>query len=794
MENHNSSTSRAPFAAQAENHQNGMYAASLSTFADIPQMIHEAHVHPTELERREEETPQQLQSPTAQPSISEERFQRVLQSSLTTVFTHDRELRYTWINNPLAVFSIERMLGKTDSDWLPPTDAARLMSLKRRALQQGQSVQELVYLNIGGQRRWFDMKVEPFYDPDGSISGLTCAATDVTTYQRIAHQQRLLAEVSDHLTSSFNSTTFDTITSLHDAARLLVEDLADLCIIHRLLPDGSIENPVIIYHDSDYEAAIQQAILSCAAASCGSVPLMQILREGRSIYYPQLVEPAAEQSDLDNLLTNQLRAAGATSYIGVPLRARGKLIGALSLVRNQTRQLNSYSEDDFHLAHQLSRRFALALDNIHLYAAEQQSRQRVEQVARRIARLQTVTAALVEALSFDQIAAIIVEQGVAALGAYAGCVMLLRGDGQRLRVVRAQGYENLDWLSAWDQITLDQPYPMCKTVREGVPVWIESRPAYSEQYQPVEHIASDSQSWATLPLVVDTITVGGIMLNFAQERSFSREDRAFMVALAQQCSHALDRTRLYEAEQRARSMAEAAVQMRDQVFQLISHDLRAPLTAIRGYAHILRRRILRANLPEPEQFTAQLTQIEAATVQMSAQIQELLDVATVQAGQSLALSIAPLDLVALTRQVAETARYGHRRHTVQINAIVPRLMISADAARLERVISNLLSNAFKYSPNGGIVTVTIAQETNDSRDWATIAVTDQGIGIPAEDLPHIFDMFRRGSNAQKQFLGHGLGLTSAHQIIERHGGELHVSSTEGHGSTFTLRLPLMASA
>jgi signal transduction histidine kinase len=108
-----------------------------------------------------------------------------------------------------------------------------------------------------------------------------------------------------------------------------------------------------------------------------------------------------------------------------------------------------------------------------------------------------------------------------------------------------------------------------------------------------------------------------------------------------------------------------------------------------------------------------------------------------------------------------------------------------DGQRLRRVLDNLLSNAVKYSPDGGEIVVQLARE----EDWAVLLVSDQGLGIPADDLPHIFERFRRARNAT-EIVGTGLGLSGARQLVEQHGGTIVVHSQEGAGSTFTIRLPL----
>ena len=116
----------------------------------------------------------------------------------------------------------------------------------------------------------------------------------------------------------------------------------------------------------------------------------------------------------------------------------------------------------------------------------------------------------------------------------------------------------------------------------------------------------------------------------------------------------------------------------------------------------------------------------------------------------------------------------------------PELVGNFDAPRLERVVDNLLGNAIKYSPGGGCITLSANQQDG----WATVVVRDQGIGIPEDDLPHVFEPFRRGANVVGRISGTGIGLASARRIVERHGGTLSVDSQPGEGSAFMIRLPL----
>jgi len=221
-----------------------------------------------------------------------------------------------------------------------------------------------------------------------------------------------------------------------------------------------------------------------------------------------------------------------------------------------------------------------------------------------------------------------------------------------------------------------------------------------------------------------------------------------------------------------------------------AHDLKTPLTSIHGLAQLARLRLSRLTLdagPVPEH----LLQIEASAMKMVSLLNELLDVTQLQMGSTLNLNQRPTDLVALVRGVlADLEDVAARR--LRMEATVPELTATVDAARIERVVSNLLLNAVKYSPRGGEITVTVTREEGPSGIWALVAVQDEGIGIPADDLPFIFDRFRRGRNVTGHIQGTGIGLASARQIVEQHGGTITAESMVGVGSRFTLRLPIRA--
>jgi signal transduction histidine kinase len=151
-----------------------------------------------------------------------------------------------------------------------------------------------------------------------------------------------------------------------------------------------------------------------------------------------------------------------------------------------------------------------------------------------------------------------------------------------------------------------------------------------------------------------------------------------------------------------------------------------------------------------------------------------------------------IDLVQLVQRVVADHQQAATSHPIRVRTTLAALHGCWDAARLERVLGNLLSNAVKYSPEGSEIEVDLEREEAEEEPLAVVSVRDQGVGIPAHDLPHVFDRFYRASNVIGRIAGTGIGLAGAMQLVEAHGGTIRVESAPGEGSTFFVRLPLSA--
>jgi len=246
-------------------------------------------------------------------------------------------------------------------------------------------------------------------------------------------------------------------------------------------------------------------------------------------------------------------------------------------------------------------------------------------------------------------------------------------------------------------------------------------------------------------------------------------------------------------ERAALAESERALQVRNQFLSIAAHELKTPLTALSANAQLLQRRLDRNS--DDTQAQRMVGVALNQSQRLNRLISMMLDVTRIEAGQ-LRIEHRPLQIVALVQQIVDEYATTETQHRVTLTLADPAVadvMIEGDDLRLEQVIRNLISNAIKYSPGKDLVAVTVSQRVG----WLDIAVRDEGMGVPAEALPHLFEQFYRAPNAQSQegggaakIEGFGIGLYVAREIVRQHGGELTAQSEREVGSVFTLSLPL----
>ncbi|MEJ2746818.1 MAG: HAMP domain-containing sensor histidine kinase [Anaerolineae bacterium] len=222
---------------------------------------------------------------------------------------------------------------------------------------------------------------------------------------------------------------------------------------------------------------------------------------------------------------------------------------------------------------------------------------------------------------------------------------------------------------------------------------------------------------------------------------------------------------------------------KDAFLAVLTHDMRTPLTSIKGYSSILRDREL--GREQQVQIAKIILRSEENLLEI---VNNILDIEKLQSGTPILLERSSFDLALLVRTTAESiASLAMEKNITLHQEDVPQpVIITADEKKIERILLNLISNAIKYTPEGGTVNI----ETGMKGRYAIVSVKDNGYGIPEDELPHIFERFRRVKGHQSKAVGTGLGLAIVKSLIEAHEGEITATSEVNAGSTFTIKLPL----
>ncbi len=270
-------------------------------------------------------------------------------------------------------------------------------------------------------------------------------------------------------------------------------------------------------------------------------------------------------------------------------------------------------------------------------------------------------------------------------------------------------------------------------------------------------------------------------------RAITDEKLPLAEILAERAALAIENAKLYTEQVDARRKVEDLSRLKDEFLSIASHELRTPVTSIKGYTQLAKTLIRENDLGTSEEYLdIALDQID----RMSRLILELLDVSRIETGR---LEIRR-ELIPWTTFVSDVVNRHHsavddRRFQLNLAAVPKR--IAGDRDRLEQVLGNLMENAVKYSPDGGEILVSV----EDRGDQLVTSVADHGIGIPSDELGLVFERFHRGRQVSStNYGGLGLGLYITKQVVERHGGTISVESREGQGTTFSFSLPVAPAA
>jgi PAS domain S-box-containing protein len=283
--------------------------------------------------------------------------------------------------------------------------------------------------------------------------------------------------------------------------------------------------------------------------------------------------------------------------------------------------------------------------------------------------------------------------------------------------------------------------------------------------------------------------LGGLFFGSPEPGVFTDRAEKIAAGLAAQAAIAIENARLFKQVQQELEARERAEAAKEQLVDAMAHDLGGPLTVIRGQGQLLRRRLKRGEV-SLERLESALVAIDQAVERAHMLISDLTDVARLEADRPLDLNRNVVDLTAIVETAVTSFDGTSSTVTLRMEAPDESVLGHWDENRVMRVLENLLANAIKYSPAGGVVITRVSREGSGGSATGVVTISDQGMGIPADDLPHVFERFHRGSNVQGRIAGTGLGLWGSRRIVMQHGGTIEIASTEGQGTQVTVCLPL----
>lgn len=707
---------------------------------------------------------------------SEERFRAMFNQASVGIALIALDGRFIQVNAALCEitgYSHEELIQLNFQEITHPDDLEIDWENARRVLAKeisGYSLEKR-YIRKNGSIVWVNLTSSAVWDDNGQPKYALGIIEDISERKRVETTQNFLVEASTLLAASF-----DYEIALKSVANLAVPTLADWCIVDVFQEDWSSKQIAIAIADPTKQNTLDE-IRRRYPPKARTKQLVEQLGLGISIFYPELSDYNFVQMAQNEEHLQLLRRLGISSLMVIPVRSRGQLFGAISFFTAESGR--HYQQTDLALAEDIARRAAIAIDNARLY-------QETERSVNRTVLLQKITAAFSEALTPQQVADVVVNQGIAALEATGGSVVLLTEGNTTLKVVQAIGYPQT-LTNTWASFPITASNQIAETVRTGQPIFLENLAAMIARYPDLADVVTviANNAWASIPLVAEGKVIGALGLSFTTGQIFNEEDRGFMLTLGQQCAQAIARAQLYEAEKTARAQAETANRIKDEFLAVLSHELRTPLNPILGWAKLLRTR----KFDEATRVRA-LETIERNAKLQTQLIGDLLDVSRILQGK-VRLNLYAVDLKIAIAAALETVRLAAEAKSIEIKTVLSNDIgkVLGDADRLQQVMWNLLSNAVKFTPTEGRVEVRLEQVGLE----AQIQVIDTGKGIMLEFLPYVFDYFRQAdAKTTRIFGGLGLGLAIVRHLVELHGGTVQAESLgEGKGATFTVRLPLL---
>jgi two-component system, NtrC family, sensor kinase len=524
-------------------------------------------------------------------------------------------------------------------------------------------------------------------------------------------------------------------------------------------------------------------------------PPTRTLSMGRVILDKTIVHisDVREDAAFDQRYAELIRLRGV---LAVPIKRDDSIIGGISVSRSTP---GHFSERQIALLQTFADQGVIAIENVRLFTELQASNQDLSAAL----DTQTATSDILRVISRSQIDVqpvfqAIVDSAQRLLHGNSSVVSRIVDDRIELAAYTHTGVTADALLESFFPIPLHPAEPDTRPIREGV---IGARVPYNVADTETDPRVGDRgrtnarargyRSQLVVPMLRHDEVIGTIAVTRPETGEFTDDEIALLQTFAGQAVIAIENVRLFkeleasnqEIAEKSRQI-ELASQHKSEFLANMSHELRTPLNAIIGFSEVLSERMFGELNEKQEEY---LKDIHASGQHLLSLINDILDLSKIEAGRmELKLTDFNLPQAIDNALILVRERAGRRGITLE-HAVDERLgEIRGDERKVKQVLLNLLSNALKFTPEGGRVDVRAGMVDG----MAEISVTDTGVGIAPEDQEKVFEEFRQVGTVEKKAEGTGLGLTLCRKFVELHGGRIWVKSEVGVGSTFTFRLPV----
>ena len=477
------------------------------------------------------------------------------------------------------------------------------------------------------------------------------------------------------------------------------------------------------------------------------------------------------------------RARGVRSIVAVPMMSQNNVVGTIAVSR---REPGSFSDEEIALLQTFADQAVIAIENVRLFEELEARTGELTLSVEKLTALSEVSRAVSSTLDIETVLDTIVSRASQLAGA-AGCSIYEYDEGAEQFELRATHHDDPAFVEALRATPLRKGGGLmgrAAEMREPIQIPDVNQPGAYESSVRDTLIRFGYRALLAVPLLRENQIIGSLSLTRKEPGEYAPEVIDVLKSFATQSALAIQNARLFrEIADKSRQL-EAASRHKSEFLANMSHELRTPLNAIIGFSEVLSDRMFGELNEKQDEY---LKDIYASGQHLLSLINDILDLSKIEAGR-MELELSEFDLPNAIDNALILVRERASRRGIRLgSAIDERLgMIGGDERKVKQVLLNLLSNALKFTPEGGRIDV--SARAHD--EVVEVSVTDTGVGIAPEDQEAVFEEFRQVATADKKVEGTGLGLALSRKFIELHGGRVWVESEVGKGSTFTFTLPV----